>query len=55
MTSKTVDDPPNQEELIKVLVPKFATQWLTIGLRLGLSPQQLEEVRGNNRPDDTNG
>ena len=54
VSSKTVDDPPTQHELISVLVPRLSITWHTIGLGLGLSPQQLKEVQ-DNRPDDRDG
>ena len=54
VNSKTVDDPPTQHELISVLVPRLSIEWHAIGLGLGLSPQQLEEVQ-DNRPDDRDG
>ena len=49
-----MDDPPTQHELISVLVPRLSIKWHAIGLGLGLSPQQLEEVQ-DNRPDDRDG
>ena len=54
MQYKTIDHPPTQTELIVVLVPRLSIKWHAIGLGLGLSPQQLEEVQ-DNRPDDIDG
>ena len=51
MQYKTIDHPPIQTELITVLIPRLSIKWHAIGLGLGLSPQQLEEVQ-DNRPDD---
>ena len=49
-----MDDLPTQHELISVLVPRLSIKWYAIGLGLGLSPQQLEEVQ-DNRPGDRDG
>ena len=54
MKYKTIDHPPTQTKLLAALVPRLSIKWHAIGLGLGLSPQQLEEVQGN-RPDDRDG
>ena len=47
MNSKILNKPPHQKELKDLVTLRVAHKWFSIGIRLGMSGEQLEEIQEN--------
>ena len=47
MNNKILNKPPNQKELKELVTLRVAHKWFPIGIGLGMSGEQLEEIREN--------
>ena len=47
MNNKILNKPPNQKELKELVTLRVAHKWFPIGIGLGISGEQLEEIREN--------